>query len=160
MADDLHPVLDILEDAEITLPCSWIAFLQEQRLVNGSYSRRDQQELRTLLLACERPPTVRLDRQFLRDRLKLYVVVAHRGWAAALQSLPDWELAQLGISLPTASAPPTHTPAPPAPAPAYLPQVPAHYYGGPPLQAGYAAAAPAGPRRRKRRKVPAAQAAA
>ena len=78
----------------------WTAFLREQRLVNSNYSRRDQEELRTLLLACERPPIDESDRRFLKDRLQLYVVVAHRGWQAALTALPSWELAQLGVELP------------------------------------------------------------
>ena len=69
-------------------------------MVNTNYGRRDQAELRTLLLACKRPPHNDADRRFLRDRLQLYVVVAHRGWQAALSALPSWELAQLGVELP------------------------------------------------------------
>ena len=78
----------------------WTAYLSEQRLTNATFSRRDQEELRTLLLACQRPPADLADRRFLRDRLQLYVVVAHRGWPAALSALPGWELAQLGVELP------------------------------------------------------------
>ena len=89
------------QDPPEQLPATWTDYLREQRLVNSNYSRRDQKELRTLLLTCERPPPpASADLRFLRDRLRLYLVVAHRGWASALSALPDWELQQLGISPP------------------------------------------------------------
>ena len=78
----------------------WISYLSTQRLVNPNFNKRDQEEVRTLLLACATPPPDLQDVSFLNDRLKLFLVVAHRGWAAALTALPDWELAQLGVTLP------------------------------------------------------------
>ena len=78
----------------------WTTYLGEQRLTNSNFSRRDQEELRRLLLACQRPPADQADRRFLRDRLQLYIAVKHRGWQAALSAFPDWELAQLGVELP------------------------------------------------------------
>ena len=88
-------------DPADALPRQWTDYLQEQRLVNANFSRRDTEELRTLLIACDRPPAVNtVDCRILRDRLKLYLVAAHRGWSAALQALPNWELAQLVVTLP------------------------------------------------------------
>ena len=73
---------------------------------------------------------------FLKDRLQLYVVVAHRGWQAALSALPSWELAQLGVELPP--PPPTVQ----VVAPSGYPAAAAH--------------APPGPSRRRPRKKAAA----
>ena len=93
------PPADLLP---VVLPAAWVEFLDQQRLVNENFSRRDKEEIRTLLLACQRPPEIQSDLKFLADRLKLYLVVANRGWSSALTALPDWELAQLGVSLPPA----------------------------------------------------------
>ena len=62
----------------------WRNYLSQQRLINENYQTRDRQEIRVLLLATERPPADIQDQQFLQDRLKLFVIVGHRGWAAAL----------------------------------------------------------------------------
>ena len=105
------PALPLLEPAQPPAPPppppapmafrqDWIEYLRTQRLVNGNFSKRDQEEVRTLLLACTQPPQDPQDQTFLQDRLKLFLVVAHRGWQAALSALPDWELVQLGVTLP------------------------------------------------------------
>ena len=76
-------------DPADALPRQWTDYLREQRLVNANYSRRDTEELRTLLIACDRPPAAdTADRRFLRDRLKLYLVVAHRGCVVARSPSP------------------------------------------------------------------------
>ena len=137
------------------LNATWIDYLTEQRLVNINFSKRDREELRTLLLVVERPPVIRQDRQFLSDRLQLYTVVGHRGWSAALTALPDWDLKRLGIDVPAAPSPaPTVQPAAAAaPAP---PQQPLPYPATTvayPLHANpYMFAQPGPPRRRRRRK--------
>ena len=148
------PVLGVpaAEPPAPDLPAAWTEYLKEQRLVNQNYTRRDQEELRTLLLACERPPARETaDFRFLRDRVKLYLVVAHRGWAFALTAHPDWELQQLGIQLP--APPPQLTVAAPPP-PAAAPAAPAG-----PLYGQYATTAPARRRRRKRPLAAASQSA-
>ena len=122
----------------------WRDYLTQQRLINENFQTRDRQEIRVLLLATAQPAIDPQDQQFLQDRLKLFVIVGHRGWAAALTALPDLELQQLGVQLPP-PAPVLHLPAPP-------PQV------------QYVAAAPAGPaagrrKRKKRAPAPAASAA-
>ncbi|KAF0297656.1 hypothetical protein FJT64_004867 [Amphibalanus amphitrite] len=70
------------------------------RLINDNYQTRDRQEIRVLLLATAQVPADIQDFQFLQDRLKLFVIVGHRGWAAALTALPDLELLQLEVQLP------------------------------------------------------------
>ena len=116
----------------------WCEYLSQQRLVNDNFQTRDKQEIRTLLLATSHHHHEPQDYLFLQDRLKLFVIVGHRGWAAALTALPDLELMQLGVPLP-----------PPAPV-IHLPQ---------PAPPQYAQAPAPGSRRRRRKRQTAASAA-
>ena len=69
-------------------------------LHNENYKTRDKKSIRVLLLATSQVSAHLQDFQFLQDRLKVFVIAGHRGWAAALTALPDLELQQLRVQLP------------------------------------------------------------
>lgn len=92
----------------------WLADLREQLQTASSFGTREREEVRGLLVIteCGGPPA---DHQsWFWGRVRLYIVVAHHGWAAAIADAREAGMDRLGIRLSGAAAARAAAPAPPA----------------------------------------------
>ena len=107
----------------------WLEELRRQRETSANFGIREQEETRGLLIIGEGagPPPEHL--MWYWGRIRLFIIVARHGWAAALQDSRYADMDRLGIHMNTAAAQP-----PPAPRPAAAP--PARWRGRPSRPSG------------------------
>ena len=130
----------------------WIAELRRQLETSTYFGIREKEEVRSLLIIGEGagPPLDHVS--WFWGRVRLFLVVAHEGWAAAVRDARSSEMDRLGIHLSPSAAPPA-APAPPPPPPP-VPEPAARWRGRPARPSGLRApprgAAPAAAPRRPR----------
>lgn len=123
--DDSAPAVVKTEaGADSGLPSSrmqdlWIKELRDQLNVSPNYGTREKQEVRALLIIGEGAGPPEEQQAWYWGRVRLFLIVAHHGWSAAVSDARTSEMDRLGIRLQpavaSASAAPRAAPAPPPP---------------------------------------------
>lgn len=114
----------------------WISELRRQLEMSANFGVREKEEVRGLLLIGEGagPPPDQVS--WFWGRVRLFLVVAHEGWAAAVRDARSHDMDRLGIRLSPAAAQPA-APAPPLPPqPPSVPAPAARWRGRPSRPSG------------------------
>ena len=116
-ADVKEEVLEALDDSLGPTPAQrklWIAELRRQLETSVNYGIREKEEARGLLIIGEGagPPPDQFG--WYWGRVRLFLIIAHQGWAAALRDARTSDMDRLGIHLSPAAAQPAAAPRPAA----------------------------------------------
>ena len=77
----------------------WLADLREQLGASSNFGTREKEEVRGLLIIGEGagpPPAHQL---WFWGRVRLFLIIAHEGWAAAVSDARSTDMSRLGIHL-------------------------------------------------------------
>ena len=83
----------------------WMAHLRQQQGESRHYGTREKEEVRGLLIISESggPPLDHVT--WFWGRVRMYLIIAHEGWPAAIRDARGGALQELGIAIPTDQAP-------------------------------------------------------
>lgn len=121
----------------------WIAELRRQMGASAHYGIREKEEARGLLIIGEGAGPPSEHQTWYWGRVRLFLIIAHQGWAAAVRDSRTADMERLGIRLTPAAAQPPAAPRPAAAPPTWWRGRPSRPSGlrPPPGSAASAAAA-------------------
>ena len=98
----------------------WLADLREQLTASCNFGTREREEVRGLLIIGEGAGPPPVHQHWFWGRVRLFLIVAHEGWATAVSDARHGDMTRLGIHLSPAARRPADragtrlTPGPPA----------------------------------------------
>lgn len=116
-AEVKEEVQEVVSDASTPTAAQqrlWMAELRRQLETSSSFGTREKEEVRSLLIIGEGAGPPPDQHGWFWGRVRLFLIVAHEGWAAAVRDARTSDMDRLGIHLSPAAAQPAALPRPPA----------------------------------------------
>ena len=112
LEQDVKPVVTEETGPSATQRELWMEELREQHTSSLRFGLREKEEVKALLIIGEGGGPPLAHRLWYWGRVRLFLIVAHHGWGAAVADAQHSDMERLGIRLSPAAPPPTAAPTP------------------------------------------------